>query len=79
MDHEVNGLFSLQRYRDTEVNVFSEHIWPCLPKGEVRALHTHTPSGISLPLVDSLNWRASDKIKVKQKQQMSGSEAKHYF
>lgn len=41
---------------------------------------SHTLCGILLPLVDSLSWRASDKIKEKQtQQQMSGSEAKHYF
>lgn len=48
----------------------------CLEEGEGS---THTLSAISLPLVDSLSWRASDKIKVKQKEQMSGSETKHYF
>lgn len=38
---------------------------PCL---QGRWGHHTPPSGISLPLVDSGSWRASDKIEVKQKQ-----------
>lgn len=52
-------------FRDTESTCSqSVLVLPCLKE---MWRHWTPSSGMSLPLVNSLNWRASDKIKVKQK------------